>query len=274
MSNVMRLLRADPQGVIQVPVDSSIVIEVGDLVYLNTDDVRPAGSFTYVSGNLAQTQANFRRDFLGVAMTASASGETVPVSVATRGTLEMPCAAATFEIGDMVAPDDNAGGDTLEDQQVIAVGENAYGGILRVSKRYGSNTTRVQCEIVDSCADRAPQVQELHLGSGLITAAAGFLTNMTVEFPFKLVAVKTIIRVALTGQSVLTVENGTTDLDDTHSITSGGAVGVVDRTAMDDASGNDLFEAGDTISVDSDGGASAGEAAVILEIIPFPVQKS
>lgn len=50
------------------------VIEVGDLVYLDGDDAKPASSFPWTT-NLATTQENFAEKFLGVAHQSSAEGE-------------------------------------------------------------------------------------------------------------------------------------------------------------------------------------------------------
>jgi len=38
---------------------------------------------------------------------------------------------------------------------------------------------------------------------------------------------------------------------------------------MDDATGDDIFDAEDTISILSDGGAAAGEATIQIVIAPF-----
>lgn len=272
MVDIMRHRHSDAKRVKRHPVDSATVIEIGDQLWLDTDDAKPASDFTYVTGDLAATQANFAARFVGIAMEASADGDTEDISVAAAGAYEMDCAAAQFEVGDLLGVDDNAGGTALVDQQVIAVGENGYGGIFRAAKRYSANTTRVVAEIVPWFMGPS-DAQYVNLGTHDITSAADIVTDLAIQFPFKLVAVNTIVATALTGQSVLTVDKGATSLDDTHAITSGGAVGVHDRSAMDDATGDDIFLAGDTLSVASDGGATAGEVAVILEIKPFNIER-
>lgn len=144
MANVHRLrqtLNSNPSLEQTFPVDSAQVIEIGDLLWLNTDDVRAASQFTWDT-DLGTTQPQFAIKFAGVAMQASASGETDPIRVAMMPIAEFPCASATFEIGDLVGPDDNATPDALTSQQVIAVTtpEKAIGTVV---KRVGTAATMV-----------------------------------------------------------------------------------------------------------------------------------
>jgi hypothetical protein len=101
-------------------VDSATVIEIGDLVYLDTDDVKPASSQADQLTEEAN-QALFATKFAGVAMQASDGGDAQPIRVATDGIFEFPCPSSTWEVGDLVGASENAGGTALEDQQVEAV---------------------------------------------------------------------------------------------------------------------------------------------------------
>lgn len=268
MTSIHRFRHIDPQRVASYPVDSATVIEVGDLVYLEVDDVRPASGLTY-GASLANAQGNFAKKYVGVAMTASANGETDPVQVARAGTFEFACAAGQFEVGDLVNADDNTGGTALEDQQVIAVGENGI-GIGRVAKRYSANTTSVLIEIFPLSQGRQLPAQVITLFAGAIGAAADLVTNWPVPFPFKLNAVRSITTVLTdTAATVVTVEKNTTALDDTHTIPDASAVGAVVETVMDDATGDDIYQMGDTLSLVSDGGAVAGEAVLQIVVQPF-----
>ena len=85
MANHMRFRKADAKRLRYFAVNSATVIEIGDLLYQEVDDIRPASDATY-GASLAITQANFAKQFKGVAMSASQSGETEPVLVATRAT--------------------------------------------------------------------------------------------------------------------------------------------------------------------------------------------
>lgn len=79
MANQLRYRHGDVQ-LRRLRVDSATVIEAGDLVWLDSDDVKPASDFTWDT-NLATTQAAFAAAFVGVAHTPSAAGETDDVAV-------------------------------------------------------------------------------------------------------------------------------------------------------------------------------------------------
>lgn len=136
------------------PVASATVIEVGDLLWWDAgaSSVKPAADFTWDT-DLATTQEQFAKLFVGMSADRSASGDTDDIQVDAAGVKEFACAAATFNIGDMVGPDDNATPDALLSQQVIAVG-TAELAIGRVTKRYASNTTVVCFEALPAMLSR------------------------------------------------------------------------------------------------------------------------
>ena len=144
MADVQRHL-GDPDRPKLAAVDSAQVIEIGDLLYLATDDARAAAQITY-GASLVITQRAFALLFLGVAESASASGETAAVRYGTAGVYTFPCASATFEIGDMIGVDDNAGGTALTSQQVIAV-TDPQAAIGIVAEREASAVTAVKVEL-------------------------------------------------------------------------------------------------------------------------------
>jgi len=119
MADAFRL-RHDDVDKFLGPVDSATVIEIGDLVYLDVDDVKPASSQTDQLTEEAN-QALFATRFAGVAMQASDAGQTQPIRVATDGVFEFPCPSGTWEIGDLVGASENGAGTLLEDQQVELV---------------------------------------------------------------------------------------------------------------------------------------------------------
>jgi hypothetical protein len=121
VSDVQRHRKEDAREIL-LPVASASVIEIGDLCWLDpsTKQVKAADDFTYRS-SLLSTQAHFAMLFVGVAQSASAAGDTVRVRVATGGVFDYVCASATFKVGDLIGPDDNATPDALTPQQVIAV---------------------------------------------------------------------------------------------------------------------------------------------------------
>ncbi|MGW8255908.1 MAG: capsid cement protein [Thermoguttaceae bacterium] len=144
MSDKMRWRYGDTNPVIAA-VDAATVIEIGDLVYQETDDARPAASQAD-QGSKDANQALFTTKFLGVAMQRSRSGDSAPIRVATTGVFEFDCAGATFELGTLIGVDENAGGTALENQQVIQVADSQY-AIARVTKREASASTSVLVDI-------------------------------------------------------------------------------------------------------------------------------
>jgi hypothetical protein len=140
-----------------VPVAAATVIDIGDLVYQDTNQAKPAGALTY-GATLAATQETFHDAFLGVAMQRSRAGDTQPIRVATRGVFEFDCASATFELGARLGLDDNAGGTALLNQQVIAVPTaNPERSIGYCAKRVGSAGTNVLVDIVGTVTHAGPQ---------------------------------------------------------------------------------------------------------------------
>ena len=99
---------ATPQPVM-LPVDATTVVEIGDLVYLDTDDAKPA-SAQADQRTEAANQELFHDKFAGVAMQASRDGDTQPIRVATAGVFEFDCLSATFEVGKLIGADENAAG--------------------------------------------------------------------------------------------------------------------------------------------------------------------
>lgn len=112
--------RHDDVSRFQGAVDAATVIEIGDLVYFDTDDVKPASSQAD-QGSAAANQALFATNFAGVAMQARDAGDANPIRVLADGVFEFDCASFTWEVGDLVGAAENSGGDGLENQQVIAV---------------------------------------------------------------------------------------------------------------------------------------------------------
>jgi hypothetical protein len=131
-----------------LPVDSATVIEIGDLVYLDVDDAKPASAQTDQGTELANQQL-FHDIFTGVAMQASRSGDTQPIRVATAGVFEFDCLSTTLEVGDMMSSDENAGGTALLNQTVAKV-TSANAAVGRCAKRLNPAGTRVLVDIVSS----------------------------------------------------------------------------------------------------------------------------
>jgi hypothetical protein len=126
-------------------VDSGTVIEIGDLVYQDVDDAKPASAQSD-QGSETANQELFADNFLGVAMQRSRNGDTDPIRVAATGVFEFDCPSGTFELGALVGVDENAGGDGLLDQQVASVGASKY-AVGRVAKRVAAAGTSLLVDV-------------------------------------------------------------------------------------------------------------------------------
>lgn len=144
MSDKMRWRYGDTNPVVAA-IDSATVIEIGDLLWQDTDDAKPASDQSD-QGNEVANQQEFADNFLGVAMQRSRSGDTAPIRVATTGVFEFDCPSGTFELGDFIGDDENTAGNALLDQQVTTA-NNSVGAIGRVAKREAAATTSVLIDI-------------------------------------------------------------------------------------------------------------------------------
>jgi len=147
MSDSMRWRYGDTTPVV-LAVDSGTVIEIGDLVYLDTDDAKPASAQADQSTEAAN-QILFASKFAGVAMQRSPSGDTTPIRVATTGVFEFGIAATTFEVGNLIGSKEQANGTQLENQ-VVAKVATTNKSIGRCVKRSATNATKVLVDIVST----------------------------------------------------------------------------------------------------------------------------
>jgi len=143
MSNKLRF-RSGQVELHKVRVNSDTVIEAGDLVWLDTDDVKPASAFTWTT-DLATTQGNFAAVFLGVAHQSSAEGETDDISVdlSPLSVYEFDVGSATYELGGLLGP--NGASSALLDQQLATVANGTL-AIARAAeyKSAAATSLRVQ----------------------------------------------------------------------------------------------------------------------------------
>jgi hypothetical protein len=144
MSDKMRWRYGDTNPVVAA-VDLATVIEIGDLVWQDTDDAKPASSRTDAGTETANQDA-MAGAFLGVAMQRSRSGENAPIRVATTGVFEFDCPSDMFELGVLVGVDENTAGTALLNQQVAKVATSAC-AIGRVAKRQPTEATSVLVDI-------------------------------------------------------------------------------------------------------------------------------
>lgn len=149
MSDNFRL-RYDDVDKFMGPVDAAVPVEIGDLLYFDGDDVKPAASQSD-QGSEEANQALFASRFAGVAMAASDAGEDVPVRIATDGIFDFECPSGTWEIGELVGASENASGDGLLNQQVERVSRPEL-AIGYVARREPVATSRVRVRLLSRTA--------------------------------------------------------------------------------------------------------------------------
>ena len=143
MSNRLRF-RSGQVELHRLRVDSGTILSAGDLVYLDTDDVKPASQFPFTT-DLATTRGNFAAVFLGVCHQPSAVGETAAVSVdlSPLAVYEFDVDPGLVEVGDKLACDGDSDG--LTSQQLAKVSSAAVAiGRAAEFKASSSTTLRVQ----------------------------------------------------------------------------------------------------------------------------------
>ncbi len=123
MSDKMRWRYGDTNPVVAA-VDRDTVIELGDVLWQDADDAKPAWTL--------HDFEKFSDNFLGVAMQRSRKGDHAPIRVATTGVFEFDCVPETFELGNPVSPDGECSG--LQSQMVMKTSSYAR-AIGRVAKR-------------------------------------------------------------------------------------------------------------------------------------------
>jgi len=146
----MRWQYGDTNPVIAA-VEEATQIKIGDLLYQEVDDARPASASAQAHlGGEEANQTAFARKFLGVAMQRSRDGETAPVCVATTGVFEFDCPVGTFELGELVGVDvavrTGGPGWVLFSQQVTKVAAR-HCAIGRVARREPARTTSVLVDV-------------------------------------------------------------------------------------------------------------------------------
>lgn len=152
--------RSGQVQLVRVPVDSATIIEAGDLVWLDSGEVKPAADFEWDT-NLATTQAAFAAAFLGVAQEPSPEGESTPISVdiSPSSVYEFVAASAAYALGAPLGPDESSS--TLMNQQLEAA--VAASAIARTVEKSDGTVTKVRVSFASA----------YHTGSSNVNAALG-----------------------------------------------------------------------------------------------------
>lgn len=128
---------------------NTLLIEAGDLLYYDAtaNDVKPASAQADQSSEAAN-QVLFATNFVGVAMDRSPAGTTDDISVDcdNLAEFEYPCDSATWDVGNLVAAQEDSGGTFLEDQKLVltAVSAEAIGVCVKTE---ASATTTVRARL-------------------------------------------------------------------------------------------------------------------------------
>jgi hypothetical protein len=150
MTDTMRWRYGDTNPVVTKPIAAGVTIQIGDLVEQDSSgNVTPASALAWTT-DLPTTQAAFHAAFLGVAMQRSLSTDTQPIRVATTGVFEMACAAATFNLGDLVGPAKDTGNLLLNQSVVGLAAGNEGKSIGRVANYVNPASTQVLVSIVST----------------------------------------------------------------------------------------------------------------------------
>ena len=102
MANTMRWRYGDTSPVI-LPVDAATVIEIGDLLWLDSDKAKPASAMTDQLSELANQQ-EFHDMFAGVAMQASRDGDTDSVRVVMLNHASHAVGLRVDAVGELLLP--------------------------------------------------------------------------------------------------------------------------------------------------------------------------
>ncbi|MCH7751221.1 MAG: hypothetical protein IH898_03575 [Planctomycetes bacterium] len=154
MSNTMRW-RYGETNPIMMPVLDGYIIEIGDLVYLDSGSAKAAAAIAD-QGTLVANQEALHDQFLGVAMQASPAASTEPIRVATTGVFEFDCASATFEMGDLLGAREEATGTELDNQYLVGVATPNL-AVGRCTKRVNPAGTKVLVDTVSTVLRGGPQ---------------------------------------------------------------------------------------------------------------------
>lgn len=146
----------DPtQNRVDFAFDGSIAVNLYDLLYHDTNDVKPAASQAD-AGSEAANQAAFAPLFAGLAGIArlSTDGAVTNFPVITDAIVDIDCASATFEVGDKVTVVEQSSGTALENAKLAKTTDETL-AIGYVVKRYASASTRVRVRLISRVAPHA-----------------------------------------------------------------------------------------------------------------------
>ncbi len=127
--------------------DGSLAVDLYDLMFLDSDDAKPASSAADTSTELGNQQA-FGPRFVGLAGEAKLAVDPVgDIKILTDVQAEFDCVSETHEVGDLVTVDEAASGTALENQKLVVTTDRTA-AIGYVIKRDATAASRVQVRLI------------------------------------------------------------------------------------------------------------------------------
>lgn len=268
-----------PDGALHFAVDAAVDFLPGDMVFHDADDVKPAHDLTWDTDE-ATTRKKFCAKFAGISLDKATTTSTEEALVQTAGIVKLANTSTTFEVGDMVGPEKDAGGNYLDSNKVEKVTDPAE-AIGWVVERAAAAVTEVWVYLMPAAVRKglAPTKQHLNFGGTLSLTATG---NLVVNFTFgkrvkltRMICVVTTLVAADSISPVVAYKNGSNSGDDTVTLVEADAVGAIKEVAISDANNYDVFDADDQLDIvcsvaAEDSESAAGACFVILEFVDLP----
>ena len=156
MANKMRWRYGDTKPV-TLATDPEHVIEIGDLVYMESGMAYPAASQDDL-GTKAENQEGFHDAFVGVAMQASPLGSSQTIRIATAGVFEFDATSGTPGLGQLMGPaGTGSGGNAGLANQTIEAVATANLAVGRCAKLVAQASTIALVDIVSTTMYGGPQ---------------------------------------------------------------------------------------------------------------------
>lgn len=210
--------------------DGTLTVPLYCLMYHDSNDVKPAASQTDQGSEIAN-QRLFASNFAGLSAESRAATDTdadTDFPIITEEIVDIDCASATWEVGDLVAIDEASSGTALENQKVVKTTDPTC-AIGHCVKREASATTtvRVLLEGKHAEVDNSPfksVVQVIaydDLTDGGSTAGTLTLTDSLPAGAF-VIGWEAVTATGWTGDSSATLQVGDgSDADRFSSVTTG-----------------------------------------------------
>ncbi|HUT11599.1 MAG TPA: hypothetical protein VMY42_13955 [Thermoguttaceae bacterium] len=154
--------------------DATIAVDVGDLMFHDTDDAKPASSQAD-GGTEILNQRTFAKRFAGVSLERKLVGETTAgtIAVAPVWVGDYTVTSGTFEVGDLLAADEASGGTALEDQVLVKTTDPDLAIGFALERKAAAATTLLVCLVSRTTpTGTLPNVPVAKLVSQLLDHAA------------------------------------------------------------------------------------------------------